>query len=226
MGGMGEKEKEEMYEYVKKSEYAPVKNELEKIIKCVQIEMREKYGLTFWFQLIGSGKRHLVTRVRGGNSGYDFDYNLIIQRWGKMHYDAQIVKQSFMAALKNVLKGTKYSAPKDSTSAITIKVVDKKQNKILHRCDFAIIYYEECSRNDGYYYLRNNKKQNVYAFVFRSINFRIQEKANDILGKDGGWAYISEEYRKLKDINEGNGKHSYSLYAEAVNNVYNQMFYQ
>ena len=39
---MGEKEKEEMYEYVKKSEYAPVKNELEKIIKCVQIEMREK----------------------------------------------------------------------------------------------------------------------------------------------------------------------------------------
>lgn len=61
---MGEKEKEEMYEYVKKSEYAPVKNELEKIIKCVQIEMREKYGLTFWFQLIGSGKRHLVTRVQ------------------------------------------------------------------------------------------------------------------------------------------------------------------
>ncbi len=127
---------------------------------------------------------------------------------------------------RNALRGTPYSAPKDSTSAITIKVVDKKQKKILRRCDFAIIYYEDCGRNDGYYYLRNNKKQNVYAFVFRSINSGIQEKVDDILGEDGGWAYISEEYRKLKDINEGNEKHSYSFYAEAVNNVYNQMFYQ
>lgn len=215
-----------MYEYVKKSEYAPVRKELEEIIKSVKNEMWEKYGLTFQFQLIGSGKRHLVTRIRGGNNGYDFDYNLIIQRWGNMLYNAKTVKQSFIAAFKNALRGTPYSAPKDSTSAITIKVVDKKQKKILRRCDFAIIYYEDCGRNDGYYYLRNNKKQNVYAFVFRSINFGIQEKVDDILGEDGGWAYISEEYRKLKDINEGNEKHSYSLYAEAVNNVYNQMFYQ
>ena len=74
-----------MYEYVKKSEYAPVRKELEEIIKSVQNEMWEKYGLTFQFQLIGSGKRHLVTRIRGGNNGYDFDYNLIIQRWGNMH---------------------------------------------------------------------------------------------------------------------------------------------
>lgn len=114
-----------MFEYVKKSEYAPVRKELERIIKCVQIEMREKYGLTFQFQLIGSGKRHLVTRVCGGNSGYDFDYNLSIQRWGNMHYNAKTVKQSFMAALKNALRGTPYSSPKDSTSAITIKVVDR-----------------------------------------------------------------------------------------------------
>ena len=49
---------------------------------------------------------------------------------------------------------------------------------------------------------------------------------HDILRKDSGWACINEEYRKLKDINKGNGKHSYSLYAEAVNNVYNQMYLQ
>ncbi len=215
-----------MFEYVKKSEYSPVRKELERIIKCVQLEMREKYGLTFQFQLIGSGQRHLVTRICGGNSGYDFDYNLSIQRWGDMHYNAKTVKQSFMAALKNALRGTPYSSPRDSTSAITIKVVDKKQNKILRRCDFAIIYYENCDGNDGYYYLRNNKKQNVYEFVFRSTNSGIKEKVDDILEEDNGWEYISEEYRKLKDINEGNEKHSYSLYAEAVNNVYNQMFYQ
>ena len=43
-----------MYEYVKKSEYAPVRKELEEIIKSVQNEMWEKYGLTFQFQLIGA----------------------------------------------------------------------------------------------------------------------------------------------------------------------------
>ena len=54
-----------MYEYVKKSEYAPVRKELEQIIKRTQIEMRKNYGITFQFHLIGSGKRHLITRIQG-----------------------------------------------------------------------------------------------------------------------------------------------------------------
>lgn len=216
-----------MYEYVKKSEYAPVRKELEEIIKRVQNEMWDAYRLTFQFQLIGSGKRHLVTRIRGGNSGYDFDYNLIIQRWGDMYNSKDmVVKQGFMDAFKEAVKETPYSSPKDSTSAITIKVIDRKQKKILRSCDFAIIYYEDCSVNNGYYFLRNDKKRNIYEFVLRSINSGIEEKVHDILRKDSGWACISEEYRKLKDINEGNGKHSYSLYAEAVNNVYNQLYFQ
>ena len=226
-GGMGERRYKYMYEYVKKSEYASVRKELEEIIKRVQNEMRKTYGLTFQFQLIGSGKRHLVTRIHGGNSGYDFDYNLIIQRWGDMYNSKDmVVKQGFMDAFKEAVKETPYSSPKDSTSAITIKVIDRKQKEILRSCDFAIIYYEDYSVNNGYYYLRNDKKRKVYEFVFRSINSGIEEKMHDILGKNGGWAYISEEYRKLKDINEGKGKHSYSLYAEAVNNVYNQMYLQ
>lgn len=103
--------------------------------------MRKTYGLTFQFQLIGSGKRHLVTRIRGGNSGYDFDYNLIIQRWGDMYNSKDmVVKQGFMDTFKEAVKGTPYSSPKDSTSAITIKVIDRKQKKILRSCDFAIIY--------------------------------------------------------------------------------------
>lgn len=216
-----------MYEYVKKSEYAPVRKELEEIIKRVQNEMWDAYRLTFQFQLIGSGKRHLVTRICGGNSGYDFDYNLIIQHWGDMYNSkVMIVKQGFIDAFKGAVKGTPYSSPKDSTSAITIKVIDRKQKKILRSCDFAIIYYEDCSVNNGYYFLRNDKKRNIYEFVFRSINSGIEEKVHDILRKDSGWACISKEYRKLKDINEGNGKHSYSLYAEAVNNVYNQIYLQ
>ena len=60
------KERQNMYKYVKKSEYAPVRKKLEQIIKRTQIEMRQNYGLTFQFHLIGSGKRHLITKIEGG----------------------------------------------------------------------------------------------------------------------------------------------------------------
>lgn len=227
MGGMGEKEILTMYEYVEKAEYAPVRKELEEVIKRTQIEMRRNYGLTFQFHLIGSGRRHLVTRIRGGNKGFDFDYNLIIPHPGNgYYYKANIIKQNFMDSFKTALQGTQYSFPKDSTSAITIKVVDKKNKQIRYGCDFAIIYYGDYNESDGYYYLRNKKKQGFYEFAFRTLNSDIEEKVTDIREYDDGWNYIRDEYLMLKNINEGNGKHSYSLYIEAVNNVYNQMFLQ
>lgn len=215
-----------MYEYVEKSEYAPIRKELEEIIKRTQIEMRKNYGLTFQFHLIGSGKRHLVTRIKGGNRGYDFDYNLVLSPPGSGYrYIAESIKQDFIDALKTALRGTKYSFPKDSTSSITIKVIDKGKKKIQYGCDFAIIYYGRNGNNEGYYYLRNNKEQKSYQFVFRTLSSDIDEKVRDII-RDGGWPYIEEEYLLLKNINEGKKKHSFSLYAEAVNNVYNQMYLQ
>lgn len=215
-----------MFEYVKESEYAPVRNELERILKRVQAEMRKKHKLTFQFQLIGSGDKHLVTRIRGGNNGYDFDYNLIIRSpQNNNPYNAKILKTYFMDAFKTALQETRYTFPKDSTSAITIKVVDKNKKKLCHSCDFAIIYYGKCGKNDGYYYLRNDKKRNTYEFAFRPLNPGIDNKMKDIL-KGQGWDSIEKEYLKLKNINERGKKHSYSIYIEAVNNVFNQMFLQ
>lgn len=214
------------YEYVSTSEYAPVRKELEQIINRVQVYMRKNYGLTFQFRLIGSGRRHLVTRIKGGNRGYDFDYNLILTPPGDGYrYIAKAIKDEFMTAFKVALQGTKYSFPQDSTSSITIKVYDKGKTKIEHSCDFAIIYYGSNDGIDGYYFLRNHKPQQSYQFAFRSLNFDIDEKVQEIIADDG-WADIEDEYLLLKDINEGNRKHSFSLYAEAVNNVYNQMYYQ
>lgn len=215
-----------MYEYVKKSEYAPVRKELEQIIKRTQIELHKNYGVKFQFHLIGSGKRHLIAKIKGGNSGYDFDYNLILSPPNNgIPYNAKNIKQQFITALKTALQGTKYSFPEDSTSSISIKMIDKAKNRIRHSCDFAIIYYGSNNNTDGYYYLRNNKTQQSYQFVFRTLSSGIDEKAHDII-EDGGWSYIEEEYLLLKNTNEWNKKHSFSLYAEAVNNVYNQMYLQ
>ena len=213
-----------MYEYVTKKEYRPVREELEKIIKRTQIYMREKFDTTFQFQLIGSGGRHLITRVINGNGGYDFDYNLIVREPEEGYsYNAKVLKMQFMEALKYALKGTKYSNPQDSTSAITIKVVDKANSKIEHSCDFAIIYYDEDEVRNGYYCLKNLKAQKRYDFEFRNLSRNIDEKLSEILEYQDGWNAIRDEYLKLKNHNQDCNKHSFSLYLEAVNNIYNQL---
>ena len=67
------------YEYVSKNEYRPVREELEGIIKNTQKILKKKSKITFQFDLIGSGSKHLITRTIGGNKGFDFDYNIIIK---------------------------------------------------------------------------------------------------------------------------------------------------
>lgn len=211
-----------MFEYVTKAEYQPVREELERIINRVQKEMRTQYNTSFQFRLIGSGKRHLITRVVNGNGGYDFDYNLILPAPEEgYHYLADVVKKQFIESFKKALKGTKYSNPQDSTSAITIKVVDKENKKIEHSCDFAIIYYDEDRVENGYYYLRNNKSQGNYSFEPRVLSRGIEEKLSEILEYQNGWNWIREEYLKLKNRNQDVNKHSFVLYLEAVSNVLN-----
>lgn len=68
-----------MYEFVQKKEYAPIRLEIEAIIIKVQkILKKQDSDQTFQFHLIGSGKKHLITRIKDGNNGYDFDYNLVM----------------------------------------------------------------------------------------------------------------------------------------------------
>lgn len=223
-GRVGEKKEKIMYEYVTRKEYQPVRLELEEIIRKVHHYMRDKHDLTFQHKLIGSGSRHLVTRIKGGNKGFDFDYNFILPHPGEgYHWKANVIKNQFTEALKFALKGTKYSNPKDSTSAITIKVVDQNNSTILHSCDFAIIYYSEDEDFSGYYYLKNWKGQNRYSFEQRICSDDIDEKLETILSYENGWNLIRDEYIKLKKANKDINKRSFVLYLESINNVYNQL---
>jgi len=213
-----------MYEYVKRSEYQPVRLELEEIIQKVHRYMKKEFGITFQHKLIGSGKRHLITRIKGGNKGFDFDYNFLLPCPSeKSTYNAKALKLYFIEALKNALEGTKYSNPQDSTSAITIKVADKLKSSVLHSCDFAIIYYPEDSNSDSYYYIKNYKSQKCYSFEQRALPHCTDENLKYILGSSDGWNKIREEYIKLKNRNSDNNKRSFDLYTEAINNVFNQM---
>ena len=213
-----------MFEYVNRVEYSPIKVEVEKIINRVNSYMQRQYDTAFRPCLIGSGKRHLITRKVKGNEGYDFDYNLVVPAPEPgYHYVPKILKDQFIEAFKYAVKGTPYSNPKDSTSTITIKMVDRKKSKIVHSCDFAIVYYDDNITNNGYFYLKNNKKHNSYTFEYRKLSFNTDKKVEYILEYQNGWNKIRDEYLKLKNRNNDENKKSFCIYLEAVNNVYNHL---
>ena len=102
-----------------------------------------------------------------------------------------------------------------------IKVVSKKQSKIDHSCDFAIIYYPYGDADDGYFYLKN-WKDGRYSVEFRQLSEGADSKLDELKQYSDWWDRIKAEYKKLKNNNKQN-KRSFVLYLESINNVYNHI---
>lgn len=208
------------YEIVSKAKLKPVKKIIGVIIRELQRSMRQ-YNITFVPVLVGSAGRHLVTRAVRGNTGFDFDYNFSLQHLPD-NIKCQNLKFLFIDELNNVLDNTpyKYSYAENNTHSITIKFIDKNQSRIIHSCDFAIVSdYEE----EGDFFqeiLIYDKKTNEYFWNKRPYGKNYQDKLSNLLD-NGSWQEIREEYLELKNNNNDKEKKSFSLYLEAVNNVYN-----
>lgn len=212
-----------MYEFVSKKEYAPVRNEIEEVIKKVQNKLREEdKDLTFQFKLVGSGGKHLISKIKGGNVGYDFDYNLVVN--DKFTWEP-IIREYFFNAFQEEINGTRFSEIENSTSVITIKQVSRKDKKVIVGCDFSVVFYpfDENEHSCYYKYSRYNKGQNNYTWEIRDVSRYSDDKLKYMFENyDGIWNDIREEYIKLKD-NNVQDKHSFILYHEAINNLYNQI---
>lgn len=205
------------YEYVTRREFSPINQNFQLIINQVHKEMKQ-HGITFQHELIGSGSRRLVTRISGGNTGYDFDYNLVIQQVPD-EFSPKKIKNLFRESFRRALRNTKYKDPEDSTSVLTIKMIDSKNSRIIHSFDIALTFCSE----DGEKYIRNNKNGS-YTWEYRKCKVFNQELVEEI--KDfyvDGWGLIYEEYLDLKNNNRDSNKHSYNLYVEAVNNIHHMM---
>ena len=208
-----------MYEFVSKKEYGPIRKEIEDIIKKAQIILREEDSdLTFQFKLVGSGQKHLITRIEGGNEGYDFDYNLSLNN--KFNWKPS-VRKVFFEAFQRAIVNTRFNKIEDSTSVITIKQVSKKNSKVIVGCDFSIVFYPK--DESGYYnYSRFNKNINNYTWEIRNVSRFSEQKLEWLRANYKNiWNIIKDEYLKLKD-NDKQHKHSFILYHEAINNIYNQ----
>ena len=204
------------YEYVTKAELKPAKEQIEKIIRDLHTSLRTE-NVTFEEKLIGSGGKNLVTKVVGGNAGFDFDYNFVIQKDNDL--DAKHLRQLFVRKLEEIIANTSYSSVSDGEQSFTIKVVDKKRSQIKHGCDFAIVNEYIDNQNNFRQEILVKHSSNNYSWEDKPISKNYSTKVSN-LKANGLWNEVRDEYLKIKNNNRDGNKKSYTMYYEAVNNVY------
>lgn len=206
------------FKYVTKKEYQPVKNELIELINLVQDEVREYF--TFRYDFIGSASRNMITRDEDSNVGYDFDVNIRVND-EEEDYNAKEIKQILMNGFNRYNHLFKYDYCEDSKRVITIKVKDRRNSRILHSCDFAVVY--DC--NDGrQQYIHFNKSQQTYEWQYQPKGFyRLSEKI-EAIKEAGHWQDVRDLYIDKKNNNTDPNKKSRSIFAETVAQVYKNYF--
>jgi hypothetical protein len=206
------------FEYVTKREYSPVKKDLIKLIMLVKKEVSDYFDFNFSF--IGSVKTNTITREINSNIGYDFDVNLRVND-EDVNFSAKEIKKILMNGFNKYNYLFAYDYCEDSKRVITIKVKDRNNSRILHSCDFAIVY--DCS--DGrQQYIKFNKNQNSYSWEYQQKGFYQLEERKELIKQAGLWQKVRNLYLYKKNNNVDTNKKSRSIFAETVNEIYNQNF--
>ena len=204
------------FEYVFKREFKPYKAEILEIINMVQDEVRKHFTLERRF--VGSASRDMITREINGNIGFDFDVDLEPNiQIGE--YSPFEIRDILYKAIKRCARKFGYSTTENSTSVITIKVVDKYNKKVEHSCDFAIVH--RC--DDGRYkYIRFNKVLPFYcSWEYRPTHYDIEDKLQWILDNKLKQK-LRDQYIDNKNSIYNQHKKSITVFAETVHSIYNQ----
>lgn len=202
------------FKYVPRTKYLPLKKEIIELIKEVQYQVRDKF--TFQFEFVGSTKRNMITEDARFNIGFDFDVNLTVNN--DKNYTPKEIRTILRIAITNVSRKYGYDRCEDSTRVITIVKISTKNSSILHSCDFAIV--------KGNKYIRFDKKENAYVWASQPKDFiNLDKKAKELRKDSEIWKVVKEKYLKKKNENKNHNKHSRSLYAETINEVYDKFYH-
>ena len=207
------------FEYVSNHDWEPVRDELFEIIHRLQDEVREDF--TFQYHFVGSSKRKMITRDRNSNIGFDFDVNIEVNDPNE-NYSAEEIRNILHKGLDRVTNPCGYSFfgydyTEDSTRVLTIKVKDRTNSRILHSCDFCIIH--EC-KDGRQQYIRYNKKQNSYSWEYQLKGYMELPTKIEWVKKHGLWQQVLDYYIYKKNINDNPNKHSRTIFAETVHEIW------
>lgn len=200
--------------YVTKASAKPVKNELIQIIREVQDIVRPNF--TFQFKAVGSSSINMITFDRKSNVGFDFDFDLEIND-DEEEYSAEEIHHIIKNAIDQVAPKYGYKTCEELTRVLRIKKVNTYTCKIIHSCDFAIIY--NCG-NGKQQYIRFNKKNSNCTWKYQGKGFKNLEQKIIWLKDNDYWGELQDYYIDKKNCNNNPDKHSRSILAESINEMY------
>jgi len=200
--------------YVTRNSAKPVRNELLQIIHEVQ-DLVEKY-FTFQFRPVGSSSMNMITYDIKSNIGFDFDFDLKINDEDE-NYSPEEIRNIMRNAIDQVAPKYGYKHCEDSTRVLTIKKINTFTSRILHSCDFALVHNCENGRQQ---YIRFNKKNGNYTWEFQGKDFKNLDNKIAWLKQNGYWIELQDYYIDKKNSNDNPDKHSRSILAESINEMY------
>lgn len=205
------------FQYAPKEKLAPVRNQLISIITEMQVILREDF--TFQFRFVGSSNRNMVTYDPTSNVGFDFDVNLEIND-SNQNFSPKELRLKIIRALNMVARKCGYDYAEDSTRVITIKFKDRKNARIYHSCDLAIVNtYEDEEGYERQEYIHFNKKQNSYTWEEQSGGYYMLHEKEEWIKNNNHHGELRDLYLCKKNCPHDPNKHSRSLYAEAVHEI-------
>lgn len=205
------------FKYVTVKQLSPVKQDLIVIINSVQDLIRKDF--TFRFDFVGSVERNMVTYDVKSNIGFDFDVNIQVND-DECNFSAEDIKTKIKNALDKVAPHFGYDYAEDSARVLTIKVKDRKNSKILHSCDFAIVNnYIDDNDNERQEYIRFNKKQKNYTWEEQPRGYYLLPEKEEWIKNNGYWDEMRKLYLDKKNCNNDSNKHSRSIYAETIHQI-------
>lgn len=201
------------FRYVTKKQAQPIKDELYQILYMVQDLVRDNF--TFSFTPIGSSSRNMITCDAKSNIGFDFDINIEVNDDNE-DFEPKEIRTIIRTAIDRVAPRYGYKNCEDSTRVLTIKEVDTSHSRIIHSCDFAIVYNCGDGRQQ---YIRFNKDNNYYFWEYQGKGFVGLEKKMDWLKRENLWGELQDYYIYKKNCNDNPDKHSRSIFAESINEM-------
>lgn len=198
------------FRYVTKKQAQPIKDELYQILYMVQDLVRDNF--TFSFTPIGSSSRNMITCDAKSNIGFDFDINIEVNDDNE-DFEPKEIRTIIRTAIDRVAPRYGYKNCEDSTRVLTIKKVDTSHSRIIHSCDFAIVYNCGDGRQQ---YIRFNKDNNYYFWEYQGKGFVGLEKKMDWLKRENLWGELQDYYIYKKNCNDNPDKHSRSIFAESI----------
>lgn len=205
------------FQYVNQKQLSSVKQDLIQIINSVQELVRKDF--IFRFDFVGSVKRNMVTFDSKSNIGFDFDVNIRVND-DECKYSAKEIKNKIRLALNKVVRCYGYGNAEDSTRVLTIKVKDRKNSRILHSCDFAIVNdYMDDDGSERQEYIHFNKKRNTYSWEEQPQGFYLLDEKEEWIKTNRYWQKVRDLYIDKKNYNTDYYKHSRSIYAETIHEI-------